>query len=247
MKKLITTLFIIGFTFIGQSTFAYSLPANPASILQVDNIASTTAQVVVGVGYDEIQTAVQNRAQVKIQWRPWMCGDDQIAGQACTMIYIQPFVTTLDYDSQGKLLPVVLTNLQPNTKYRVWLGYDNGVRCITAPCASDTFSPAVYSFTTLPKQEGSYPRLLSQKLKLGSRGTDVNILENFLSDNGYFVGPDGDMRKYVDSYFGTVTRTAVMKYQTDRELKGDGIVGIETRAIINQQMKAEASRVGTQI
>ena len=235
MKKIITSLFIISLAFVARHAFAVT-----ATVLHIDSVAETSAQISVNTGNDEYLALIKNKTPLKIQWRPWMCGDDQAASIACTMLYVQPFSTTLDYDTDGNPLPVVLTNLQPGIKYRVWLGYDNGMRCFTTPCVSDTWQNSTYSFTTLGKTIPSNPKptsqVLTQKLRLGSRGAEVIILENFLSDNGYFVGTGGDMRKYIDSFFGTVTKSAVMKFQSDHELKADGIVGAGTRTVINQQL-----------
>ncbi len=83
----------------------------------------------------------------------------------------------------------------------------------------------------------SNTQILTQKLHFGVHGTQVSILENFLSDMGYFVTPEGDMRKYINSFFGTVTHSAVKRFQADRGLVADGIVGPNTRAVINAHMQ----------
>ena len=234
MKKLITTLSIISGVLIGGPAFAQSMPSMPFySSLSFSNITPSTAQVQLNLGNnDEYRNTVSNRQMIKVQYRPWMCGDDPATAPytACPMIYIEPNTAYFDYDSYGNLLPATLPNLQANTKYRVWLGYDNGIRCIQAPCPSDTWQNQLYSFTT---SSNSYPypnplvQVLTQKLYFGTRGTQVNILENFLQSQGY-------MNSYIDTYFGTVTHAAVTRFQSDRGLTPDGIVGPATRYVINQ-------------
>jgi hypothetical protein len=234
MKKLITTLSIIGGILVANQAFALTMiPYWSNSTLSFSSITSNTAQVQLSLGNnDEYRNAVSNRQTIKIQYRPWMCGDDPETAPytACPMIYIQPNVTSFAYDNYGNILPAILSNLQPNTKYRVWLGYDNGIRCIQAPCPSDTWQNQLYSFTT---SSNSYPypnplvQVLTQKLYFGTRGTQVNILENFLQSQGY-------MNSYIDTYFGTVTHAAVTRFQSDRGLTPDGIVGPATRYVINQ-------------
>jgi peptidoglycan hydrolase-like protein with peptidoglycan-binding domain len=238
MKKMLTfSLVIIGSIIGGQHASALSTP-NTSNVV-VSSISTTSAQVQVDLRYDEVATAARNRQSIKIQWRPWMCGDDQVSGQVCPAIYVQPFTTILDYDSQGNLLPVVLTNLKPATKYRVWLGYDNGIRCITAPCPSDTFQNQLYSFMTMKSDYNPYEnpaiQILTQKLYFGVRGTQVQILENFLQNQGY-------MNTYVDSFYGTITHAAIMKFQTDHNLKADGVVGTKTRNLINQILNTSSNK-----
>jgi hypothetical protein len=235
MKKLIFSLIIIGSALVTHQAFATSPVANGHS-LNFSNITQTTADVsFVAIG-DEYQNYLDEGRAIKIQYRPWGCGDTPGQDVVCTMLYIQPIEKTFDVFDLGngkKATRVMyLTNLQPNTKYRVWLGYDNGIRCIQAPCPSDTWDDTVYSFTTTDG-DNPYPvELLTQKLSFGSRGSQVNILENFLFLERY-------MTTYIDNFFGTVTHAAVMRYQADHGLKADGVVGAKTRTVINQQLNTQ--------
>lgn len=58
-------------------------------------------------------------------------------------------------------------------------------------------------------------------LKKGSRGEDVLHLQTRLSAQGYDPGKS-------DGIFGEKTRTAVIRFQEDRKLTPDGIVGVKT-------------------
>ena len=66
---------------------------------------------------------------------------------------------------------------------------------------------------------------------VGSRGAQVTILESFLKNRGY-------MNNYVDDYYGTATRAAMIKFQQEHNLKADGIVGPATRTVINQMLNS---------
>jgi peptidoglycan hydrolase-like protein with peptidoglycan-binding domain len=58
-------------------------------------------------------------------------------------------------------------------------------------------------------------------LSVGSRGSGVTALQTLLTDRGYDPGPS-------DGIFGEMTRKAVVEFQTDQGLVGDGIVGAAT-------------------
>jgi astacin len=60
-----------------------------------------------------------------------------------------------------------------------------------------------------------------QVLSLGSRGSEVEFLQRILSTAGYVLGS-------IDGIFGNKTKSAVMKFQKDKGLAVDGIVGPKT-------------------
>lgn len=68
---------------------------------------------------------------------------------------------------------------------------------------------------------------LYRTLKLGSRGADVSELQTILAENPS-VYPEGQ----VTGYFGSLTRAAVIRFQTQRGLARDGIVGPITIAAL---------------
>lgn len=63
----------------------------------------------------------------------------------------------------------------------------------------------------------------SQLLAVGSSGEGVNDLQSTLMSNGYDLPEKG-----IDGLYGPETKSAVTNFQKDKELKVDGIVGIET-------------------
>ena len=64
-------------------------------------------------------------------------------------------------------------------------------------------------------------------LKLGSRGDEVKELQKFLNTTS-------DSALVVDGEFGPKTKAVVIKFQIANGLKGDGIIGALTRAVLNK-------------
>lgn len=80
--------------------------------------------------------------------------------------------------------------------------------------------PAYDEETT--KSKGDYTMEM-RNLKKGCEGEDVKALQILLIGRGYSCGKYG-----ADGDFGDDTRTAVKKYQKDKELEVDGIAGKQT-------------------
>ena len=68
-------------------------------------------------------------------------------------------------------------------------------------------------------------RILTKTLRIGSRGPEVELLQNALRAAGYCVDVDG--------IFGRETETAVKLFQKAYGLSPDGIVGSKTRSALN--------------
>ncbi len=60
----------------------------------------------------------------------------------------------------------------------------------------------------------------------GSRGANVSEIQDLLTRRGYSPGP-------IDGIFGAQTKTAVMRFQSDRGFTIDGIVGPITWAALH--------------
>lgn len=71
--------------------------------------------------------------------------------------------------------------------------------------------------------DGDRPRILRLRLPL-MRGGDVKRVQQALISLGYSLDPDG-----ADGIYGSVTETAVKKFQQDKGIDIDGVVGPETR------------------
>lgn len=98
-------------------------------------------------------------------------------------------------------------------------------------CQTGTSSCLPISFTVMPAAAvptgtgGGF--LYDTDFGLGTTGQDVMELQTRLKDEGYFtVAPTG--------YFGSITRAAVMSYQSAHGIPSTGFVGPLTRAQLNQ-------------
>lgn len=67
-------------------------------------------------------------------------------------------------------------------------------------------------------------------LKKESKGEDVKTVQEILKQLGYRPGP-------IDGWFGEKTEKAVVQFQEENHLYGDGIVGPTTRQGLNQALK----------
>ena len=79
------------------------------------------------------------------------------------------------------------------------------------------------SFSSVFAASTTYPLL-----KYGSRGTAVVKLQQALKTQGY-------LNKYADGIYGSMTRGAVVKFQTAKKISIDGIAGNQTQTILYTQ------------
>ena len=68
--------------------------------------------------------------------------------------------------------------------------------------------------------------VFTQRLQMGSTGNEVTELQKRLGAEGVYSGP-------VTGYFGALTKAAVIAYQKAHSLPQVGIVGPQTRAVLN--------------
>ena len=88
---------------------------------------------------------------------------------------------------------------------------------------------------TIGKVLGAEKFIFTLPLKMGSKGNEVLELQKFLNNNNYIVSSSGLGSKGNETnYFRLKTKAAVIKFQIANGLKGDGIVGPLTRAILNK-------------
>lgn len=85
----------------------------------------------------------------------------------------------------------------------------------------------------------SYADTINSTLKIGSRNSEVTSLQSFLATDSS-IYPQG----LVTGYFGSLTKAAVIRFQTRNGLSADGIVGPNTRAVLNAQMGGSLSGSG---
>lgn len=90
----------------------------------------------------------------------------------------------------------------------------------------------IFSFNTTQANCGNN---FTQNLKLRTVNDEVKILQNFLNNNGYIVATTGNgSLNNETTYFGNLTKKAVIKYQKDNNLPPTGYFGPLTRAKINE-------------
>jgi len=81
---------------------------------------------------------------------------------------------------------------------------------------------------TTPPLPGTSDLVLDYPVKRGSGGTDVRLIQGWLSLNGFHVAVDGE--------FGPATQRALRAFQADRGLPETGVVDEETHAVLARPM-----------
>ena len=99
-----------------------------------------------------------------------------------------------------------------------------------APISLPANAPATASPEAAPLSASPAQRILTQQLRLGMRGGEVVILQEFLQKNNWGIPDDGP----VTGYYGKVTVNAVKKLQAANGLPPEGEVGPKTRKLINE-------------
>ncbi len=108
--------------------------------------------------------------------------------------------------------------------------YPAGTYTLTGIIHDIALNPATitYTFKVVSGQVlGAEKFNFISPIKPGSRGNEVIELQNFLNAAGYNCG-------VIDGIFGSKTGLAVINFQIANGLKGDGIVGPLTRALLNK-------------
>ena len=96
----------------------------------------------------------------------------------------------------------------------------------TSPTYVSTIMSIINTYN-LTKYDSIIPGLgMSRNLKMWTLGKDVEELQKLLSQLGYYSGE-------IDGIFGKRTCLAVESFQRDNNLKVDGIVGVQTRAMLH--------------
>jgi len=92
-----------------------------------------------------------------------------------------------------------------------------------------TATALAFSVVLIPSLASA--EMLYRQLEVGSRGADVSSLQTFLSEDPA-VYPSG----LVTGYFGSLTRSGVVRFQAKNGISQVGRVGPQTLAAINAQM-----------
>ncbi len=110
----------------------------------------------------------------------------------------------------------------------------NPAMCLYTTTASSTTasSTTVYKFpntgidNTTDLTQSEAISAFQRSLNVGSQGKDVVVLQTVLVQKGFLEIPSGVAK----GYFGGLTRTAIMKYQTHSNLPSVGVFGPLTKA-----------------
>ncbi len=79
------------------------------------------------------------------------------------------------------------------------------------------------AFIKSKKPKGIIDMIELNYVKKGSKNEETKAIQQIMIDEGYDLSPYG-----IDGIYGNVTEVAIKKWQTDNNLKVDGIVGKET-------------------
>lgn len=93
---------------------------------------------------------------------------------------------------------------------------------------------AVIAIVSIPAAVGA--QTFTQTLKFGSRGGEVSQLQTVLAEDNV-IYPQG----LVTGYFGSLTKAAVIRFQSQKGLGADGIVGPITRLALNSGVSGGVS------
>lgn len=193
--------------------------ADPSVITpQMDSDASTrklgTYAFQFNPSFQDIKNAIYNHGAVIMLlrvgqewWVPSWAEKDILPLKTDQSISSGHFVTAFAYDEKY----IYFVNSWSDAWGRKGIGYfgeDYAPRCVEI----GTIVKTTYTFTKLLKQ--------------GMSGTDVGMLQKKLKDLGFF-------NVSITSYFGSITKQAVEKFQKAHNLTPDGIVGPLTNAVLN--------------
>lgn len=103
-------------------------------------------------------------------------------------------------------------------------GYNHSASAEVQITVTGTGTTATTGASNTSSNSTGYVFTLS--LSLGSSNAQVTALQNLLTQQGFYSGP-------VTGYYGSLTATAVEKFQTAHGLSAVGIVGPATRAALN--------------
>ena len=101
--------------------------------------------------------------------------------------------------------------------------------CLNSPQFSTRAAVPLLSLTVVLGILG-LARQAFAMVKPGDRNSEVMALQQRLQRLGYFNGP-------TTGYYGPLTKQAVLRYQRDKGLAADGVVGTSTKSALQRQRK----------
>jgi hypothetical protein len=162
--------------------------------------------------------------------------------------YAQDNLPNTDYHvhgfayNEGSLvpLPLTLSNLSPNTAYRIWYGYTPTTCAPSASNCTNTVTQPIWStqsfvFTTTTNDLSLTTSVgdITLPLVFGTRSNQVVTLQEYLAKHGFYPAN-------IDGIFGPITKRAVKNFQLAYTLLSDGKVGYKTRIALNASMTRDS-------
>jgi peptidoglycan hydrolase-like protein with peptidoglycan-binding domain len=141
---------------------------------------------------------------------------------ALTQTAVESFQKAHGISAIGTVGPLTIAALNQNTASSA---ASTGTSVITVPPTVPTSDTTTSAATSGTSTSTSYT--FSNQLSLGSTGADVTALQQKLTSLNMYSGP-------VTGYYGTLTQTAVEKFQTANNISPLGNVGPATLAALNQ-------------
>lgn len=239
------------------------LSANPTTVMQGERASVGVTAAVTGRPLDwrELTLHLEYGRCDSGDWRPLRkgAGDIRFESEVSNDIFFTNDESNVLVGSEAAwIFPVEIAKEAQGT-YCVRTTNDNGPHVDTSKTAQFTITtPAAPISVTVenmpknpettvllsaePEQKISKRRTLipperkiSKKLKIGSKGSDVRVLQKFLNANGFKLdeaGPGSDGKE--TPHFGPLTKKALMEFQNEFGfVGGDGEMGPRTRAFIN--------------
>lgn len=159
-------------------------------------------------------------------WQDSGSGDNTgTADHVGIVCYVRNGAITVIEGNKGSPAQVGYRNIAVNGRYIRGFGLPNyASKATAAPVAPVTPKPVAKPAAPVSKPAAPAVAVSAMPLlKLGSKGANVEILQNILIGLGYGCGKYG-----ADGDFGASTKTAVIKFQKGHNLIPDGEVGALT-------------------
>lgn len=213
--KYITIPTIIMTVFLSIAPWAQAINNPPLLVLEptVSAVTATSATFSISNGIKDLLSTEQEAA---------LYFEYSETQRVCIMIYPTPENCLPKKTPKGQLSATV-SGLKPSTSYTVRYKTDNTINCITTPCPSNGIESGAVEFTTASSTQASG---FYRNLRVGTRGSDVILLQDILRSKGY-------LSVVSTGYFGIVTLKAVKDFQrNDMRIPPTGFVGPLTRAAL---------------
>lgn len=145
-----------------------------------------------------------------------------------------PIVTSFIIPSTSNSLTIPITTFSATDNVGV-VGYLLTETSATPSVNNIAWTSSVPTTYTFGSVLGSYKFNFTKLLKFGMTDEDVKQLQIYLNNHGYPISITGAGSPGNETtYFGSLTKQAVVKFQESNKLIPDGIVGENTKIILNK-------------